>query len=329
MTDTPKTPSIPFAMLNDYLFNEVMAQLHPALRQYLSDVKYIQHQDGSEALTSIEQWWPVMIPYYICTPWYFSDALPIADEALVTLGKGHLLYFADSILSDNLVDGQLEQVAGPYLVTSQLRVEGLRYWQMLFAHDHPFWETYHQTERNFYWGLAHELNIVEHKQAPHTIEDYLKVCEGKFAIYTRMLHALRYLSEQPDNMQPMLDAFRGLFVADCLFDDAADWQDDAQAGRRTLPIVLALQATNTPLERFGELSLPELEARINRSNIMPRITAKAIDYLEKARTRLREAGLDDTYFAHLLEQRYQDALDSHRVFNVVRGFDSFITALNR
>lgn len=327
--DNSRFPDIPYEMLDHFLFEEFIGKLHPSLRHILRDVEYMQNSSETEEITSIRDWWNVEIPYYTCTPWFIKDALPVSDKQMDVLGKVHLLYYADSILTDNLVDAQVPEVPGAFLASSQLRTKGLYYWLSLFEHDHAFWRIFQDTERKCYWGLAHELAIVEHHRIPYTVEEYAKVTDGKFAIYERLIRAMAYLSDAPHNLEPVLQAFRGLFIADCLFDDAADWQDDARTGRRTLPIVLAMQATNTPLERFGDLSISELEALINRSNMLPRHTQKALEYLENARDTLHEAELGDRYLAHLIERNYENAVESNKVYRIARGFDSFISALSK
>ncbi|MCA9912263.1 MAG: hypothetical protein KC496_02905 [Anaerolineae bacterium] len=323
------SPDIPYDILDDFLFNEFIEGLHPSLQNILRDVQYMQHEAESEEITSIQSWWNVDIPYYTCSPWFFSDVLPVSEEQLITLGKAHLLAYADSILTDNLVDGQMPEVPGPFLTTSQLRLEGMRQWLSLFGQDHPFWKIYQDTERRCYWGLAHEREIVEYKRMPYTVDDYFKVTAGKFAIYERMIRAMGFLSNEEQKVQPVLEAFRYLFVADCLFDDAADWEADALDGRRTLPIVLALQETNTPLEHFGELSVAEIEALIHRSSMMPRQTARALEYLENARGLVQSANLGDSFLSHLIERNHQNAVKSHKIYRVAQGVDSFISAMSR
>jgi hypothetical protein len=324
-----QNPMIPFEQLDELFFNHVLAKIHPMLHPYFIDLHFIYHQEEHYEISSLQELWPDFNHYYMCLPWFVNSAFAISDEQILILGKALVLDFIDSILTDNLVDNQLSAYPSVSLAINHIRIEAMRLFRLLFPLDDSFWTMYEASSQAIWNAFAHEIACVDKQLAPYTLENFLKVCEGKYALYARQIDAMGRLSNKQDLIAPLQGVYRNLFIADCLLDDVGDWKDDAQAKRRTMPIVSAFEAMQIPVKKFSTITPQELSQIVKSSQVMPELIEKAINYLEEALTILKEHGLETSAIAEVIQSRLSNARQVRHLLGRVQGLDMFISAMKK
>ena len=318
-------PPIPFDVLDDFVFNEAMPVLHPTLRPYLNDMKYILHYEENTVVDSVEAWSPN--PYYICVPWYFADVFPLPEEQLNTMGRVHLLSALDNALSDHVVDGQVEEPAETLLAISQIRALAMTQLQTLFEQGHPYWEVYNQAQHNVWRAFAEEVQLVDKQAAPLTLDGFKALCDGKYDIHLRTTYAMSYLSGDLDKMPALKTATQNFFRAECMLDDIQDWRADLEGGRRTYVIQQVMDAADIPAEDFGTLTIPQLSSLFVDKKVLSGCAKTALAFLETSREALGSVDLQDSHIGQLVEQRYKNARVILNIIHALNGVNRFRFAL--
>lgn len=318
---------IPFTALNVYFFQEIVGNLHPSLVEVVTDLRYLHHAPTSHTIRSVEEFWPDFGYYYMCIPWILDDIFPMSEADLLTLGKALLLEFMDNIVTDNLIDGQLPNPLLATLALNELRHQAAVEFRKFPQLSSQFWALYDTSYSAFWKALAHESYCLAEQKAVYTMEDFLSVCKGKIAPYEHCIHALAEISGKSELNETIKNIYYNLFLADALGDDVGDWRDDAQDGRRSLPIVLGMQKVGMNPENFSQLSLDELESIMTRGEILLEMLEKALGHLNLAQSELAALGYQDSKLGAILKARFATLDDSLRRFSAVRLFDFWLSAM--
>jgi hypothetical protein len=265
---------------------------------------------------------------YLFMPWLLDDIFDVSEEVRLIIGQAWLLLMIAYVMLDQIVDRDMPAIPVIPLVQQHLLLKVSEVFGRQFESPGAFWDQYYACLYELVGALALESDCLDAHAQPYTYETMRQVCAGKAAPFRLAAYALALSS---GNMQPLAvlnPALDNLLLADQLNDDALDCGKDYQAGRYTLPVLLALEVEGDSLEAASALSPDELHARIKRYGIVVHMTEQAVSVLEDVRTSLSGAGLGTTklytFFGKRIErvQRYQRY---HRAIYLLGGMASLLT----
>lgn len=294
--------TIPFDAITQFYLKDVVEQMPLALQKPAIDLKVLRRGTAKQQINTLKDLYP---DAYLFLPWILNDIFNLPAEVLWGIGRAHVLLTISSVMLDQLVDGQLVNTPAVPLIQQQLMLKGSKLLGSYIESPELFWGQYYAYLTEFNESLAIEWGCVRQHTQPYTYEMMQRVCTGKAAPMRIIAYTLALSS---NNMQPLTilnPAFNQFLLADQLSDDALDWCEDFQAGRYTLPVVMALQATGKTLEAVSGLEIEDLETCLEQNGILVDMIEQAITLLENTRTSLREAGLGRSKWYAFLEKRLE------------------------
>ncbi len=155
-----------------------------------------------------------------------------------------------------------------------------------------------------------------------------QVCKSRSDLIGAIITTMAEISGQPERAEPLCAYYTHLTFVDQLLDDANDWRDDFEGGRWTLPVVLALDAENRPIEDVAQVSGDELQFWIDRHRVLVQMAELAETLLSEARAALQTLPLDDSPLHTVLAQREQVAARAHQRYDTLRLMTGFLKRLS-
>jgi hypothetical protein len=314
--------TIPWETLNNFYFDKFIPTLHPDLQKLATDLRVLRHSEEETHITTIEN---VFQTQYTALPYLLNDIFQLPDELLLQLASAWICHFWDFVITDSIVDNQIENPRQVILLQQHIRHYALALYQRIFDGSHEFWQLLHADSQTIWNALAHEVHCVDLHQKPFTYEDMVLVNNGKAAPFRLMVYMMAQLSGNLKNTAMLQKVYDNLILSDQLVDDASDWQDDFKQGRITLPLTMCLERANLPIEQALTLNEDQYERVFHKHEIGQQIAHKAIALLDECIEQLEIANLTNTnLFAtvqsrHAMANREIGRYHSLRFFKVVIG----------
>jgi hypothetical protein len=318
--------TVPFEALDRFYFEEVVGQMPASLRGLAVDLRVLRKKDTKQHITTLSRFYA---NDYLFVPWILDDVFDVPEEIGLTIGQAYILLIISCVVLDQLVDRQMADIPTIPLVQQHLLLKTSEVFSRQFESPGPFWDQYYACLSEFMEALALESDCLDGHAQPCTYELMCQVCTGKAAPLRTTAYALALSS---GNMQPLAvlnPALNNLLLADQLSDDAFDWREDYQAGRYTLPVILALEAAGDPLEVASALNAEELEARLESHGILTYVAEQVISVLKETRTSLKGAGLAKTKLYAFLGARIERMQRQRRYYQTIRLLGGLIRSLEK
>lgn len=317
---------IPFEQLDQFYFQEFIPQLHPALQRLATDLRILRHEKTEKHITTVAKLYKVHVGFI---PWLLDDIFKPQPEDLFHLGAAWLLTFIDIAMTDSLVDGELPNEPLLPLFQQQIRLKAETLYQQLFPTSLSFWQAYRQAYTDGLNGLAHEAYCTDEHALPYRYEELEKVYQGKGALYRLMVKALGELCQRDELVIPLETVYHNLALVDQILDDTSDWEDDFARGHITMPIVMALEASQYPYENVGQLASGELEIWMHFHSILIKNAALCITLLQESQEILEGLDCTNTKLGHFVETRYRSIKGRHQQYRSMRMLRSLLAAFQR
>lgn len=300
-------------LLDNFYLHEVLPRLHPQLRALAVDSRVMYHAEEYYELESIIG--KIAVVYWT-NPWWLADIFPVTPEQCESLAKGVALLFAQYLVSDNIVDGQVPDHPLIPILSQQLGVQAARQFMTILPGNHRFWATYYDGGERFLNGLALGYeSLIEHrtKFSP----EIMRVIDAGIAHPFRVnCTAMGILSQREALIEPISQIYELMTLADQYGDDAIDWQDDYEAKRATLPIVMLSEAEDMAYDDIFNLSVDEMENLLNKNQILQQMIDYAQEYLREAKALLPQ-DCHNTWLANFIESRQEDERRRKRNFTAI------------
>jgi hypothetical protein len=309
------------AELDHFYFQEIPQVMHPTLHGLAADLRLLQGAAEARQITTLEGLYNSSYQYL---PYLLNDIFGLPENTVMQVEKGWLLLLISYVMLDQLVDRQMPAMPVVPLVQQHLLLKAHEAFAAVFPASAPFWGQYYALLHEFFTCLALESHYLDAEAAPYTYERMTEVCTGKAAPLQIVVAAMSELSGQPRHAPLLRQVFNRLVLSDQLFDDAADWEDDLVAGRRTLPYVLAQQAAQSPVTDPAALA-----QIIQRSGLLPALADRAIGLLEEGRDLLRGAGLSPVQLDAALDERKERIQLDRRRYQAVSFLGSLSALLEK
>jgi hypothetical protein len=178
-------------------------------------------------------------------------------------------------------------------------------------------------------ALAVELDCVSRHTQPYSFALMQKVCIGKASVLRLLTYTLAHASGSLHLLQIVNTTINYLVFADQLSDDALDWRDDYQAGRYTLPVVLAANIAGASLDEVAQWGSNKLETRLEQDGLLVLMAEQAVAVLAEALGKLNAADLRHTKWADFLTERHNLMQRQVRYRHAIRFTSGLLQALNK
>lgn len=309
------------AALDHFYFGEVAAVMHPSLRTLAADMRLLQGHDDARIITTLTDLYNSSYQYL---PYLLNDLFDVPDDTLLQIEKGWMLLLIAYVMLDEIVDRQMPDIPAAPLVQQHLLLKAHEVFRAVFPAGDAFWRSYDALLHEFFTCLALESHYLDADAAPYTYQRMQEVCTGKAAPLQIVATALAAVSGKPERAVLIRQVFDRLVFSDQLFDDAADWEDDLTAGRRTLPYVMAQQAAG---EAITDREL--LKQVVTNRGILATMTDQAVGLLDEGRALLDSAGLAETQLYEVLGSRAERIRADGRQYKAAAFLGGLVTLLEK
>ncbi|MEO1289977.1 MAG: hypothetical protein AAFV93_19650 [Chloroflexota bacterium] len=316
---------IPYQALDQFYFDEFVANLHPTLQTLAVDKHLLRHELDAEPLMTIKGLYQEQ---YLYMPYLLVDFFPINDTQLSIVGQAWILRIIDFVMTDNIIDRQVPDNPLIVLFHQHLRTQSDQLFHQVIGDNRAFWAHYYQVNHALNNANALEVYCVDQHRQPYTLDVMTEIYEARSALLGIVIHVMARLTDRLDEIEPFLQYYQKIALADQLLDDAADWRDDFRDGRYTLPIVKALQAENIPFDKAHTLSEADYQIMITRHSILQLMNHLAIGQYEEVHHMLEQLNALDSALAKFLQGRMDVAEHSMRRYNAIgllQGFRNLLT----
>lgn len=315
---------IPYTLLDVFYFETVIPRLHVALQQLATDRRILHHQPAETHISSVRQLLNKFDHLYI--PWVLNDIFELDDVSVLALGEATLLIIVELVIADHAADGQLLPDPKIVLLQNQLHLYTVDKFRTLFGDNTTFWDAYQHAYQQQWDGLAQEILCVDDQRFAYTYDAMCAVNQQKTAIDRLLIDAQGRLSLHVIDHAPLHRAYEVIRLVDFLLDDAADWREDAQLGRCTLPVVMAADAAGCLLADFGPDRLLDLEDWLGRYGILVQIAELAISLLEAAQQSLMSLGYMEKTIGTVISNHLHTAQEARLSYQKNRVFQALARA---
>ncbi|MEM9952401.1 MAG: hypothetical protein AAF846_12405 [Chloroflexota bacterium] len=316
---------IPYQALDQFYFEDFVANLHSILQTLAVDKHLLRHERDAEPLTTIKGLYQEQ---YLYMPYLLVDFFPINDTQLSVIGQAWILRIIDFVMTDNIIDRQVPDNPLILLFHQHLRTQSDQLFHQVIGTDEAFWAHYYQVNHALNNANALEVYCVDQHQQPYTLDVMTEIYEARSALLGIVIHVMARLTDRLDEIEPFLQYYQKIALADQLLDDAADWRDDFRDGRYTLPIVKALQVENIAFDKAHTLSEADYQTMITRHSILQEMTHLAIGQYEEVHHMLEQLNALDSALTKFLQGRMDVAEHSMRRYNAIgllQGFRNSLT----
>lgn len=314
---------VPFAALNAFYFEEIVASMHISLQPLATDRRVLRHEAEESHITAID----LYQPQYSYIPWMLGEVFGMDSEMLLKIGKAWWLTVMDIVITDHAVDQQLPKIATIPLVQQHIRIHAERLYREAFGDSEVFWSKYHPSMTQHWNAVAHEVYCMEQHQQPYTYDEMKQVYEDKTAIIRALIAVMAEMSGKPDFVEPLNRFYSRVTLTDQLLDDASDWKDDFSEGRYTMPVVQALQSAGLPYENAGEMDEKALELLIDQQQVLVGMAKRAVELLNEAKDELEKIGSSAAHLTAITDKRLAVAEKAVKRYRTMRFLSGFVQAL--
>lgn len=318
--------TVPFEALDRFYFEDVVGQMPGPLRRLAVDLRVLRGSRSEQPIKTLRY---LYLHNYLFLPWIWDDMFETSAAVRLSIGQAYILLVIYAVIMDQRVDQQAPDIPGIPLVQQQLLLKSSEILSRRFQAPGSFWDRHYACLTEAAEALGIESDCRDAHTRPYTYEVMEKVCVGKAAVLRMLAYALALVSERWQVLPVLESAINKLLLADQLYDDALDWRPDFEAGRHTLPIVLALEAAGEPHQAATALSTDDLEGYLDRYGILVFMAQQAVAALTEARAELQAAGLVETKWDIFLSERLMLMRRQSRFYNAIRILGGLVQALDR
>ncbi len=315
---------IPYAELNRF-YAELVGEMHVALRPLATDLRILRHDPIEAHTENIAQ--ELYQPQYSYVPWMVADYLALPEAQLFTVGKAWWLTIIEVVITDQMVDRQVPDIPTIPLMLQHIRLRAEQLYRDAFGASAPFWSAFQAARSGIWNGLAHETYCVDAHQQVYTFGEMKSVCKSRSDLIAALLRGMGWLSGNDQAVAPLCMFYENLTFADQLLDDASDWKSDYADGRRTLPVVLALEKGSLAPEDLAGLTVGDLELLINRHRVLVSLAETATTLLEDAQAALDALPAENTVLGAVLGERLKVARHATQRYQTMRAMTGFLQRL--
>lgn len=316
---------IPYSELNRF-YAEIVGAMHPALRPLATDLRVLRHDPVETHTANIAQ--ELYQAQYSYVPWMVADYLALPETQLLTVGKAWWLTIIEVVITDQIVDRQVPDIPTLPLMLQHLRLHAEQLYRAAFAADAPFWSPFQAARLGIWNGLAHETYCVDDHQQVYTFAEMQAVCRSRSDLIGALLRGMGWLAGSGSAAaEPLCTFYENLTFADQLLDDASDWKSDFAGGRRTLPVVMALEKGGYASAAGADVPLAELELLVDRHRVLVEMAETATTLLETAQAALDSLAPDATPLRAVLDERLKVARYAAQRYHTLRAMTGFLERL--
>jgi hypothetical protein len=219
-------------------------------------------------------------PLATSLPWLFAQAFPTLSEAeILDISEASTLLIMAVLLQDPYLDGQLPPYPGIPLLHEHLHTAALQKFFQLFDSQSSFW-TYFKRYFFQYTTALTEERIHVGRMADYSLQQAYEIGSGKMALHKATTTAMALKAGAEGHIPILENALDALYAAMQLADDIADWKEDYERNRYTLPLTWVISSHFWPLP---SLTLTEINERFEASLILEILVKQAIEWFQQAK----------------------------------------------
>lgn len=304
-------------LLNRYYFEEFVPQL-PEPLQALATNPYVLYHRGVEG-TFTEVTLYVMEEYWVM-PWLLNDIFGVDDEQVLALNRAYLLLFLSYLVQDHLADLQAPDTPLVPLFAHHLHLVAAAQLRQLLGDNPTFWRLLDESVTAHTVALSIEHQSLVLREPPLDMAQMQTIAAGKAMPFHIATAALACLSQKEARIAPLQEVFKLYLLADQLYDDVEDYEEDWHQQRATIIFVKLAEATQQPLHTlFQNMDQNMVTAQILAHAILEESLAQSTELFQHAFHAI-PAATHKTRLQSLLEKRM--AWNNQRL-NAIKGVRLF------